>query len=202
VRLAHLAGWNGEVIAVEPDPELVSRAQHNVLLNQLGNVRLVNAAASDRAGQLSLYRPDPADTNRARASLLPHAYLTGDTITVPVLTVDGICGDDRVALIKIDVEGHETAVVHGASRTIERDMPPVIFEHAAELLDGDAQSPFGWLAERGYVMFAVRAWRHPVTGRTRLALDRVHQRSPKDADYLAVSATAAAGLERFSGPAR
>ena len=110
---------------IEPDPGLLRRAECNVLLNDLGNVRLVNAAASDRAGQLSLYRPDPADTNRARASLLRHSYLTGDSITVPVVTVDSVCGDVRVALIKIDVEGHESAVIRGAARTIDRHAPAV-----------------------------------------------------------------------------
>src|SRR5205823_9944299 len=125
-----------------------------------GNVQLVSAAASDTPGELRLYRPGGSDTNRARASLLRHAYLTGDSITVPVVTVDGVCGGDRVALIKIDVEGHEEAVVRGAARVIDRDAPSVIFEHAAELLVGAARSPFGWLAERGYQMYAVGAARH------------------------------------------
>ena len=188
VRLARLTGPKGEVVAIEPDPGLLRRAECNVLLNDLGNVRLVNAAASDRPGQLSLYRPDPADTNRARASLLRHSYLTGDSITVPVVTVDSVCGDVRVALIKIDVEGHEAAVLRGAARTIDRHAPAVIFEHDPELLGEDEQWwPFGWLADRGYVMFAVHAARQPVSGRVRLALERVTECSPVCANYLAVS---------------
>ena len=78
VRLARLVGPDGEVIAIEPDPDVVRRTQRNVALNGLANVRVISAAASDRAGEMRLYRPSPRDTNRARASLLHHPYLTGE----------------------------------------------------------------------------------------------------------------------------
>jgi FkbM family methyltransferase len=202
VRLARLAGPGGEVIAIEPDPGVIARTRRNVALNNLSNVRLRNAAASDKPGEMRLYRPGEADTNRARASLLQHAYLTGETITVPVVTVDDTCGEDPVALIKIDVEGHEDAVVRGAARVIDRDAPAVIFEYAAELLDDTAPTPFEWLAVRGYVLFALEAARHPVTGRVRLALDRVRERSPLCANYLAVTGETAARLEGLQGHGR
>jgi FkbM family methyltransferase len=202
VRLARLAGQDGEVIAIEPDPGVFARTRRNVELNGLSNVRLHNAAASDAVGEMRLYRPGNADTNRARASLLNHSYLTGESITVPVLTIDDLAGLDRVALIKIDVEGHEDAVVRGAARVIERDAPAVIFEHAADLLDDDAQSPFEWLADRNYALFAVDSVRHPVTGRVRLGLDRVGELSPLCANYLAVSSAAAKSLEGMQGPGR
>src|SRR5580693_2945334 len=117
VRLAKLVGAAGEVIAIEPDAGVAERTLCNITLNDLGNARVVNAAASDQAGHMRLYRPDESDTNRARASLLQHPYLTGDAATVPVLTIDEIC-DGPVALIKIDVEGHEAAVLRGATAVI------------------------------------------------------------------------------------
>jgi FkbM family methyltransferase len=192
VRLAKLAGQHGQVIAIEPDPEIMRRAQRNVALNGLETVKLVNAAASDQPGEMELYRPSPWDTNRARASLLHHPYLTGAATTVPVITLDDVCADERVSLIKIDVEGHEAAVVHGAAATIGRDMPSIIFEYAPELLHGAAQSPFQWLAERGYVMFIIRAARHRFTGRVRLALDRTVEQPSHGGNILAVPAVAAA----------
>jgi FkbM family methyltransferase len=191
-RLARLAGRDGEVIAVEPDPELARRAERNAALNGLGNVRVVNAAASDTAGEMRLYRPSPWDTNRARASLLHHPYLTGDATNVPVVTLDEVCAGRRIALIKIDVEGHEAAVVRGAAAIIARDAPSIVFEYAPELLNDAAQSPFGWLAAQGYAMFTVRGLRHPVTGRVRLALDRAVEQSLEGGNFLAVSPAAAA----------
>jgi FkbM family methyltransferase len=202
VRLARLVNPGGEVIAIEPDPEVIRRTERNIALNQLSNVRLVNAAASDTAGEMNLYRPANADTNRARASLLRYPYLTGETITVPVVTVDDVCGSDRVALIKIDVEGHEESVVRGAAGVIDRDAPAVIFEHAPDLIDSGARTPFDWLSGRGYILFAVEAARHPVTGRVRLALDRVGERSRLCANYLAVPEATATRLERSQGHRR
>ena len=64
------------------------------------------------------------------------------------MTVDDACAGAPVALIKIDVEGHEAAVVRGAADTIAADAPSVVFEYAPELLeDPVAQTPFGWLAD-------------------------------------------------------
>lgn len=194
VRLARLAGRGGEVIAIEPDPDVVRRARRNIALNGLGNVRLVHAAASERPGQMQLYRPSPADTNRARASLLRHAYLTGDATTVPVVTVDDVCGGAPVALIKIDVEGHESGVVRGAADTIARYSPSIVFEYAPELHDAAEPTPFNWLAERGYLLLRARPVRHGITGRVRLVLERLHEPPGEGGDLLAVSPTAAADL--------
>jgi FkbM family methyltransferase len=204
IRLGKLTGPAGEVIAIEPDPGVAQRARRNIALNGLGNVRVVNAAASDRPGQTVLYRPGDRDTNRARASLLPHPYLTGPARAVPVITVDDACDSavpgaagasrGRVALIKIDVEGHEAAVVRGAARVIGRDAPAIIFEYAPDLLADDDLTPYRWLAGRGYQMYRIRAVRHGLTGRVRLALERLAGRPAAGGNILAVTAVAAASL--------
>jgi FkbM family methyltransferase len=187
VRLARLVGRDGDVIAIEPDPDVVWRTQRNITLNGLANVRVICAAASDLAGETRLYRPGPRDTNRARASLHHHPYLTGVATTVPVVTIDGICADAPVSLIKVDVEGHEAAVLRGAARTIARHAPSLVFEYAPELLGDVVQSPFCWLADRGYAVFRIRAARHRFTGRARLALHRVHEPHPAGGNFLAVA---------------
>jgi len=194
VRLAKLVGSGGEVIALEPDEEVAHRAHRNIMLNQLTNVHLIGAAASDEAGEkVQLYRPDAGDTNRARASLLRHSYLTGGVSTVPVVTIDEVC-PGPVALIKIDVEGHEAAVVRGAAAKIDRYSPAVIFEYAPEFLRDASQSPFGWLADRGYELLRIRRVRNGVTGRGRLTLDRLPELPTEGGDILAVRAPEAERL--------
>jgi FkbM family methyltransferase len=191
IRLAKLVGNRGKVIAIEPDEELAHRARLNILLNELSNVRVINAAASDKPdGEMLLYRPDAHDTNRARASLVRHSYLTGAGATVPVVTIDEICSGP-VTLIKIDVEGHEAAVVRGAAATIGRYSPSIIFEYAPDLLSGTTQSPFGWLADRGYELLRIRRVRNGMTGRGRLVLDRLPELPAEGGDILAVSASVA-----------
>jgi FkbM family methyltransferase len=194
VRLARLVGADGEVIAIEPDPDVVQRTNRNVALNRLANVRVISAAASERPGEMRLYRPSPWDTNRARASLLHHPYLTGAHTTVPVVTVDSVCAGVPVALIKIDGAGHEPAVVCGAADTIAGHSPSIVFRFEPMLLADGAQTPFSWLAERGYTLFRVRAARHGITGRMRLALDRLHEPPVEGGDLLAVTPQVAARL--------
>ena len=47
---------------------------------------------------------------------------TGDE-TVEVTTIDKVVGDEKIAFIKMDVEGAELEALKGASKVIERDMP-------------------------------------------------------------------------------
>jgi FkbM family methyltransferase len=191
VRMAKLTGAAGQVIAVEPDPELARRAQGNIALNGLRNVRVIQAAASDTGGaSVQLYRAAASDANRARASLLPHAYLTGAHAQVGTVTIDQACAAP-VALIKIDVEGHEAAVVTGALRTISRDGPAIIFEYAPELLTRAAQCPYETLVAAGYRVLRIRWRRHRLTGRGMLELVPLPEMPRVGGDLLAIRPEAA-----------
>ena len=191
IRLAKLVGPDGAVTAVEPDPELARRIHENVQLNEMTNVRVIQAAAADRSATALLYRPGAADANRARASLLHHAYLTGQAQEVPTVTIDEL-RPGPVALIKIDVEGAEAGVVAGAADTIVKDLPAVIFEYAPDALGHEVTSPFGWLADQGYEMLLIRFRRNKVTGRGGLALRRLARLPDRDSNILAVPPALAA----------
>jgi FkbM family methyltransferase len=187
VRLAKLVGASGEVIAIEPDAELAARARRNIMINELSNTKVVVAAATDHAAEsLRLYRPSVGDTNKGRASLLEHSYLTGQTSTVPGVPVDEIDAGP-VQLIKIDVEGHEASVVAGAVATITAHHPSVIFEYAPELLSGRPQSPFDWLAGQDYEMYRIRWARNRLTGRGPVVLDHLAELPEVGGDILAVA---------------
>ena len=196
VRLARLVGQQGAVIAIEPDQELARRAENNLKLNQAPQARVICAAASDHSGGIvQLYRPDTADTNRGRASLRQHAYLTGQAAMVPTVTLDEL-SPDPVALIKIDVEGCEQAVVHGAAGLIERHGPAVVYEYAPEILDDPADTPFGWFAGHGYVQYRIHGSRHGLTGREHLMLQPLQDLPPVGGDILAVTPATARRLGR------
>jgi FkbM family methyltransferase len=187
VRLAKAAGPQGEIIALEPDQELARRITGNVTLNGLANVRVIQAAASDRArDSVSLYRATRQDTNRARGSLLPHSYLTGHAAKVATVTIDQVAGGP-VALMKIDVEGLEAAVVAGAIETIARYSPAIVFEYAPELLLEPSQCPFGQLADSGYQMFRICHYRNKFTGRGTLELERLSALPEVGGDLLAIA---------------
>jgi tRNA/tmRNA/rRNA uracil-C5-methylase (TrmA/RlmC/RlmD family) len=51
-----LVGHSGSVVAIEPSPKIFSALQHNLALNHIENVRVVNMAVSDRREALRLFR--------------------------------------------------------------------------------------------------------------------------------------------------
>ena len=89
-------------------------------------VEVIAAAASYDCGGAEIWLP-PADTGVRGVSSLHRRDIHGTSIPVPLITVDGL-GLHDVTFIKIDVDGHEVPVLHGAAETIKRDQPRLLVE--------------------------------------------------------------------------
>ncbi len=88
---------------------------------QLDHRRCAQVALSDRSGLVVM--TTGLDTmNRV---------VTGSQgQSVPSMTLDSLVGDREPSVLKIDVEGHEDAVIAGAVRTLARDsLCAIILEH-------------------------------------------------------------------------
>jgi len=114
------------VIAFEPDDGARRTAEGNVARNGLGaTVEIRSEAVGSKAGQ-----------SRFSVGLGPENRLVRDDRSHPeptqLRTVDLVALDDVVeppiALLKIDVEGEEPAVLAGAELLLQRDHPVVIVE--------------------------------------------------------------------------
>jgi FkbM family methyltransferase len=141
-QLSQCVGSTGRVIAIEPVPDTFDLLSSNVHVHARNNVTLINAAASDRTGVSAMQLPKFASglTNYYRAALADN----GDH-HVLCLPIDAL-GLPKVALLKIDAEGHDLAVLKGANALIERDQPVLIVECA---LDDEVAD---WMRARGYVL--------------------------------------------------
>ncbi|MBA3922661.1 MAG: FkbM family methyltransferase [Nostocaceae cyanobacterium] len=49
-------------------------------------------------------------------------------IDIPVTTIDTVCGQKQIDLIKIDVEGFEDKVLEGMQQTLTNSSPTIIVE--------------------------------------------------------------------------
>jgi FkbM family methyltransferase len=91
---------------------------------------------SDAAGELKLQVFDPRSKNRGTSTLVGRAdqATSGRTIAVNVAPLDDILpADSKVGVMKIDVEGHELAVLTGARRLLEsRRVRDIVFEEHRE----------------------------------------------------------------------
>ncbi|MBD9723694.1 FkbM family methyltransferase [Streptomyces sp. NPDC051773] len=122
-----LAARAGRVVTVEPVPRLarllVSTAPRNV--------RVVQAAASDRPGTARLWLPPGDDGGRGVSSLV-RRDIHARALDVRCVTLDGL-GLTDVGFVKIDVDGNELAVLRGASGLLVRDRPALFIELEARI---------------------------------------------------------------------
>jgi FkbM family methyltransferase len=125
------AQWFGRVEAFEPNPEMARR------LRQYGarNVHVHEFALSSSARQADLHVPVTARGFELHGwgTIEAAAFDAREQRTVPVQvrTLDSF-QFGHVAVIKIDVEGHEREVLTGAGDTIDRCRPVVLTEVKAD----------------------------------------------------------------------
>lgn len=102
--------------AFEPIPTTYKRLVENIHLNHLDNrVECLNIGVGGKQGRIDF---------TANMDTTNHALVSGEqnknTVSVEVSTLDTVLKDELPALIKIDVEGYEAAVLEGALETLEK----------------------------------------------------------------------------------
>ncbi len=145
-------GPAGRVFAFEPQPGLARYLEAVCARIGWDNVVVRECAVSDAAGVRVLHVP--GWENSPGASLEEAAAAGPGTRDREVAadTLDHqLAGAGRLALIKVDVEGHELAVFRGAERTLAESRPVLLFECEARHLTGHAPPDvFRHLERLGY----------------------------------------------------
>jgi FkbM family methyltransferase len=144
-------GAEGEVVAFEPQPQQAAYLRGVVAAMKWRNVTIEAQGVSDVPGRLPLFQPPSGHeaTFVARKAVDEPC----EAITVPVTTLDAYFADrpTRPAFIKIDVEGHESAVLAGGRATLAVSRPTLLIEiEARHRADGDVRPVFDFLASLGY----------------------------------------------------
>lgn len=148
-------GAGGRVIACEPSPTTMGLLAANVARNDYEWVDLREVALADVAGRLSLEVFDPGS---GFSSFAPAA--SGRQVEVEVTTLDEVADEvmDRLALVKLDVEGAELRALKGASRILEAARPDFIVELEPEHLErqqGSIAEIQRCFEDAGYVGYAI-----------------------------------------------
>jgi len=128
-----VGGWYGpwthrlwrharQVVTVEPVPHLARL----LAAAAPAHARVIPAAASDRPGTARLWLPPDDEGDRGVSSLV-RRDIHARALRVPCVTLDGL-GLKDVGFIKIDVDGSELAVLHGATGLLTRDRPALFVE--------------------------------------------------------------------------
>jgi len=158
LHLSRLVGEEGRVLAFEPSPFAFGLLQHNLAVNEVGNVEPRRAAVSDRIGKVDFADPDPERIGKLNFGVLSLGTRVteagGRNVETDVMTIDSL-DLPRCDFIKVDVEGFEATVVRGAAQTIERCRPVLSLEV------GNPEDDISWvpvLRGLGYRVFVVSTY--------------------------------------------
>jgi FkbM family methyltransferase len=152
---AAMAGPRGHVLAVEPDTDLAGLLRRSAGRDAARSARHapVEVLPVAVAGDLSVGRFHIARRNRATSHLTGFGTpMTGgvrSTRLVPTLTLDWLAAHfPAPAVVKIDVEGAELAVLSGSAQLLATS-PVVICEVSAQ----NSEAVSGLLARYGYTLY-------------------------------------------------
>jgi FkbM family methyltransferase len=167
------------VDSFEPNPDVIARLA-SVMPN---NVTIHPVALSNHTGQSNLWVPPGGMISGGRASLEPQARVDADWEQPPVATSRLDDFDLRdVGFVKIDVEGHELAVLQGATALLKTQRPTLMVEieqhadrqgsldeiveflgdlsYSGTFLQKGRWEPIGHLDRQGTEQMATRVARH------------------------------------------
>jgi len=158
---AYRVGNAGKVLAVEPAASVFPLLQEN--LAPYLQATPVNAAAADQAGAVTfaqypaqfseynaIFRDEPAEQSPATPALTSVQAITLDQL----LEQYGI----RPAIVKIDTEGAEAAVLRGMRATLQQQSAWIIMEYLAGRQDsGNYQEALDIAASAGYLPYIIDA---------------------------------------------
>ncbi len=151
VYLSHLATT---VYAFEPVPRTFAWLQETIRLNDRANIVPVNSALGDAAGtvEMQIFVPGLSGWNSIHIPTTEEAKPVTTQI-VPITTLDVFAKEnnlERIGFMKIDVEGHELAILQGAHQLLSEARIDVLSFEVTAMHITDATPLFDLLKSYGY----------------------------------------------------
>jgi FkbM family methyltransferase len=171
VYTAAMLKAGAKVIAFEPLTECAEALRHHSSRYR-GRLTVHETALSDRAGAAALHLPRDQSRLLTGLATLSEVSLQHEDRQVDLRTLDSYEFAD-VRLIKIDVEGHEQAVIRGAAETIRANhLPSLIVEIEQARLDHPIIDVFAFIRDFGYEGWFLRDGRFSPVGEFRAERDQ------------------------------
>ncbi len=112
--LSKCTGKYGKVHSFEPDPMNYQHLKNNT--HNLVNVILNNKAASDKTGQLTIYKSKDLNVDHRT---YPVDDFQSTEIIDAIAIDDYVNGEWKVSVIKMDIQGFEVSALKGMEKTIK-----------------------------------------------------------------------------------
>ncbi len=158
--LSRWVGTSGRVVAFEAQNDLAGRLDRICKATSLLNVKVEAKAVDATSGRRELYIPvrHQPGASLNRPDLPDDEIVTAGVATVALDDYFGV--DQRISVLKVDVEGAELGVFAGAARILANCRPLLVFEcENRHLNGGSVKDVFAHLESFGYGGHFVRAGR-------------------------------------------
>lgn len=139
ILAARVVGSRGSVVAFEPEPSNFALLSASRIVNALSNLRVVNAAVSDRQGKQELF---VSATNRGD-NRLGFGDGTGSGVSVETVTLDASFlpkDASQRLIVKIDTQGWEAAIILGNLDFLNR-AAAIVFEWSPRWIERNGHNP-------------------------------------------------------------
>ena len=161
ILMGRCAGARGKLLSFEPHPALFPFLEDNVEAarrrGDFASVTLHKVALSEVRGEAVLSLPQDFGLNEGIARLVgggSDGENAANGIKVPTETLDNVLTGVTVAVIKLDVEEHEAAVLRGTARMLrEHRIRHIIYED----FQGPTSEAANLLRGHGYTIVRVGA---------------------------------------------
>ncbi len=157
--MALRVGSSGCIHSFEPHPETSARLARNVARwvsrPDIGRIEIHQIALSDHNGVASLVEPPEFVHNRGAARVAEDSNDGERVLPIKISRLDSILrGCPHLAVLKLDVEGHERRVLEGASEFLKNGL---IRDIVFECYDSGPLGPMPYLQDLGYAIIHIRA---------------------------------------------
>jgi FkbM family methyltransferase len=165
---ANVGAWTDAVLSAAPDVQIIAiepgdDARRKLEARFAGNqqISIDPRAVSDHKGTSPFYVTEHSHNASLRQPLAETAGLydvggwgVSEVVTVETTTVDEITAGRHVAVLKIDVQGAEAAVLSGAAATLERTDAVLLEVTFVPHYEEDASFPrlHELMLERGFLL--------------------------------------------------
>lgn len=127
--------------AYEPDPETFELLQFNT--RHTSGITALNIGLGSQSATMKMAR---VRGNRGASQVVS----AGDGVEVRIETLDALAVGLDVAFVKIDTEGFEFEVLNGATDTLRRCMPVIVFEQNSNVFHAGRTPSIDLLRSFGY----------------------------------------------------
>lgn len=155
--IMHLVDVSKDCIAFEPIPNAAADLRSMIKSVGAKNASVENIALSDKDGEaiLRMLVKDPGRSTIEEANVLEDEEATEKTgVKVSIKKLDDY-NFKNIGFIKIDVEGHEMAVLHGAEETIKNNLPSFLIEIEDRHKENAVRDVPAFLKQFGYEAFFI-----------------------------------------------